>query len=98
MTTTTDTMLDQVEERLAMLWFQMDRIGNSRFQEEIERVSDVFPVPEDSPFTLRVVRQAHDLFERVHAEYVPEIQSRIGHQLVGCPHCKPTRACSHKAT
>ena len=97
MTTTTDTMLDQVEERLAMLWFQMDRIGNSRFQEEIERVSDVFPVPEDSPFTLRVVRQAHDLFERVHAEYVPEIQSRIGHQLVGCPHCKPTRPDSGRA-
>ena len=89
MTTTTLTMVERVEEALAQLWLQLDHIGNSRFQEEIEEVSHAFPVPEGSPSALRVIRQAHDLFERVHTEYVPEIQSRIGHQGVGCPHCKP---------
>ena len=46
MTTTTLTMLDRMEEVLAQLWFQLDHIGNSRLQEEIEQVSDAFPVRE----------------------------------------------------
>ena len=35
-----------------------------------------------------VVRRSHELFERVHAEYTVEIQKRLGHRLVRCPHCK----------
>ena len=89
MTTTSLSLIDWVEERLAEVWLQMDHIGNSRFQEEIEQVSHAFPVPEGSPCARRIVQQAHDLFERVHTEYVPEIQSRTGHQGVGCPHYKP---------
>ena len=89
MTTTSLSLIDRVEERLAELWLQMGHIGNARFQEEIEQVSHAFPIPEGSPSALRVIQQARDLFERVHTECVPEIQSRIGHQGVGRPHCKP---------
>ena len=85
MTTTSLSLIDRVEERLAEVWLQMDHIGNARFQEEIEQVSHAFTVPQNSPSALRVIRQAHDLFERVHTECVPEIQSRIGHQGVGRP-------------
>ena len=92
MTTTSLSLIDWVEERLVELWLQMDHIGNARFQEAIEQVSHAFPAAEGSPCALRIIRQAHDLFERVHAEYVTEIQSRIGHQGVGCPHCKPPGA------
>ena len=80
MTTTSLSLIDWVEERLAEVWLQMDHIGNACFQEAIEQVSHAFPVPENSPSALRVIRQAH--------ECVPEIRSRIGHQGVGCPHCK----------
>ena len=92
MTTTSLSLIDRVEERLAELWLQMDHIGNARFQEAIEQVSHVFPVPENSPSAPRVIQQAHDLFQWIHTEYVPEIRSRIGHQGVGCPHCKPAWA------
>ena len=66
MTTTSLSLIDRVEERLAALWLQMDHIGNARFQEEIEQVSHAFPAAEGSPCALRIIRQAHDLFERVH--------------------------------
>ena len=89
MTTTSLSLIDRVEERLEELWLQMDHIGNARFQEAIEQVSHAFPAAEGLPSALRVIQQAHDLFQWVHAECVPEIQSRIGHQGVGCPHCKP---------
>ena len=89
MTTTSLSLIDRVEERLAELWLQMDHIGNARFQEAIEQVSHAFPAAEGSPCALSIIRQAHDLFERVHTQCVPEIQSRIGHQGVGRPHCKP---------
>ena len=87
MTTTTLPMIDRVEDALAQLWFQMDHIGNSRFQEEIERVSDCFPVPEGSVAALRTIRQAHDLIQRVQSAYTPMVQRRTGHPLVRCPHC-----------
>ena len=87
MTTTTLLLIDQIEEALAMLWFQMDHIGNTRFQEEIEEVSDAFPATEDGPSALSIVRRAHDLFQRVHAFYSPRTQKRTGHTLVKCPHC-----------
>ena len=87
MTTTTLTMVDRMEEALAQLWFQMDHIGNGRFQEEIEKVSDAFPVPEGSIAARRIIQQAHDLFQRVHTAYSPSTQRRTGHLLVRCPHC-----------
>ena len=87
MTTTTQPLIDQVEEALAMLWFHMDHIGNARFQEEIEEVSDAFPEPEGSASARSIVRRAHDLFQRVHAFYSPRTQRRTGHTLVRCPHC-----------
>ena len=89
MTTKTQPMIEQVEEDLAILWFQMDRLGNSRFQEEIEDLCDLFPVDENSPEGRRVVETAHDLFKRVQAEYPPEAMGRMGLETVGCPHCIP---------
>ena len=53
MTTTSLSLIDWVEERLAEVWLQMDHIGNARFQEEIEEVSHAFTVPENSPSALR---------------------------------------------
>ena len=89
MTTNVQPMIEQVEEDLAILWFQMDRFGNSRFQEEIEEVSDMFPAKEESPEGLRVIEAAHDIFKRVQAEYPPEVKGRMGLETVGCPHCIP---------
>ena len=68
----------------------MDRFGNSRFQEVIEEVIDLFPVKEDSPEGLRVMEMAHELFKRVQAEYPSEVVGRMGLETVGCPHCIPT--------
>ena len=89
MTTNVQPMIEQVEEDLAILWFQMDRLGNSRFQGEIEEVSDLFPVDEGSPEGCRVLEMAHDLFRRVQEEYPPEVMGRMGLETVGCPHCIP---------
>ena len=52
----------------------MDHIGNSRSQEEIERVSDCFPVPEGSITARRTIQQAHDLIQRVQSAYTPMVQ------------------------
>lgn len=87
MTTTTLTMVDQVEDALAQLWLQLDHIGNGRYQEEIEKVLDTFPLPEGSVAVGRTIQQAHDLFRRVHNSYSPRTQRRTGHPLPGCPHC-----------
>ena len=80
-------MLHQVEEALASLWLCMARVGHTRFQEEIEEVSDECFDSRRAPHG-EAVRRSHDLFERVHAEYTEEIQKRIGHKLPPCPHCK----------
>ncbi len=88
MTTTSRTMIDQVDDHLAMLWFQMSQVGNDRFQREIEEVADRFMFPGDMPTGHRDIEKAHDLFQRVHAEYTEDIQRRIGHKLVRCPHCE----------
>ncbi len=82
MSVTNDTMVDQVEEGLALLWFEMEEAGHAGFQEEIEEVGRLFPVPEGSPFGRRVIERAHDLFERVRAEFAP-----MGRRPVPCPHC-----------
>ena len=87
MTTTSLSLIDQVEERLAQLWFQMDHIEEPRFQGEIEQMCDAFPVPEGSLSARRIIQQAHDLFQRVHTAYSPQTQRRTGHLLVRCPHC-----------
>ncbi len=89
MTAKTQPMTERVEEDLAILWFQMDRLGNSRFQQEIEEVSDLFPVQEDSPEGRRVLERAHDIFRRVRREYPAEVLGRMGMEPVGCPHCIP---------
>ena len=85
-------MIDQVEEGLAKLWFQMEEAGDARFQREIEEVTRLFPTPEDSPFGRRVVERAHDLFQRVLAECAPEMQRRMGSRPIACPHCQGTAA------
>ena len=87
MTTTTLTMIDRVEEALAQLWLQLDHIGDSRFQEDIERLSDAFPLPEGSLAAKRVTQQTHELFRRVHSVYTERLQRRSGHRLVRCPRC-----------
>ncbi len=87
MTTMTMTMIDRVEEALAKLWLQLDHMGVSRFQEDIEKISDAFPLPEGGLPARRTIQQAHDLFERVRSVYAPRVQVRTGHPLVGCPHC-----------
>lgn len=80
-------MLHQVEEALASLWLQMSQVGHTRFQEDIEEVSDECFDSRRAPHE-EAVRRSHDLFERVHAEYTEEIQKQIGHKLPPCPHCK----------
>ena len=87
MTTKTETMMDRLEEGLAMLWFQMDRLANSRLKDEIEEVSDQFPVPEDSAEGRWVADAAHHLFKRVNSEYPGEVLRRFGMEPVECPHC-----------
>ena len=88
MTITTETMIERVDDHLGILWFQMHQAGHRRFQEEIEEVADLSMYPSAGRPGAEEVEKAHDLFERVHAEYTPEIQKRIGHQLVRCPHCE----------
>ena len=89
MTTKAQTMMDRLEEGLATLWFQMDRVGNSRLQNEIEDVSDQFPVQEGSSEGRWVADAAHHLFRRVNAEYPGETLGRFGLEPVECPHCAP---------
>ena len=81
------SVVDQFEEALASFWCEMYRIGDRRFQEETEEVSDECFDSRRAPLH-EVVRRSHELFERVHAEYTVEIQKRLGHRLVRCPHCK----------
>ena len=81
------SVVDQFEEDVATLWLQMSQVGHTRFQEEIEVVSDECFDSRRAPLH-EVARRSHELFERVHAEYTVEIQKRLGHRLVRCPHCK----------
>ena len=87
MTTKAQTTMDRLEEGLAMLWFQMDRLGNSRLKDEIEEVSDMFSAQEDRSEDLWVVDAAHHLFKRVYAEYTVDVLRRFGMEPVECPHC-----------
>ena len=87
MTKTDRTMIERVDDRLGMLWFQMDQVGHEGFRREIEEVAERFMFPGDTPTGARDIEQAHDLFQRVHARYTEEIQRRWGQRLVRCPHC-----------
>ena len=87
MKTGIESVVDQFEEDVATLWCEMHRTGDRRFLEEIEVVSDECFDSRRAPLH-EVVRRSHELFERVHAEYTVEIQKRLGHRLVRCPHCK----------
>ena len=83
MAKTSPTMMEEMDETLAMLWYQVDRIGNHGLREEIEEVADGFLTPGEGD-----VERAHGVFRRVHAEYPPQVQARFGLQLVRCPHCR----------
>ncbi len=77
------TMIAEMDEALAMLWYQVDRIGNHGLREEIEEVADGFMTPGGGD-----VRKAHRVFRRVHEKYTPDVQARFGLRLVRCPHCE----------
>ena len=83
MAKTSPTMIEEMDEALAMLWYQVDRFGDYDLREEIEEVADGFITPGQGD-----VERAHGVFRRVHAEYPPPVQARFGVRLVGCPHCR----------
>ena len=82
------TLLDDIDDALGMLWVQMYQLGHIHFQRDIEEVAELFMYTNDTPLGQEAVERAHRVFERVHDEYTPEIQKRIGHQLVRCPYCE----------
>ena len=88
MTETSPTLGDLMDERLAMLWYQVDRIGDHGLRREIEEVADRFMFPGDTPIGAGDVEKAHEVFQRVQAKYTQEVQSRLGVRLVRCPHCR----------
>ena len=76
-----------MDEGLAMLWYQVDWIGDYELREEIEEVSDRFMYPGDAHIGGEAVERAHQVFRRVHGKYTPTVQARFWVQLVTCPHC-----------
>ena len=88
MTETSPTLVDMVDERLAMLWYQVDRIGDHGLRREIEDVADRFMFPGDTPIGDEDIEGAHELFRRLHTKYTPDVQARLGLRLVRCPHCR----------
>ncbi len=88
MTETSPTLAGLVDERLAMLWYQVDRAGDRGLRREIEEVADRFMFPGDTAINDKDIENAHEVFRRVHAKYTQEIQTRLGLRLVRCPHCR----------
>ena len=88
MTETSPTLADLMDERLAMLWYQVDRVGDHGVRREIEEVADRFMDPGDTPIGDEDLEKAHSLFQRVQAKYTQEVQARLGVRLVRCPHCR----------
>ena len=82
MTKTTSEMTDRMDEGLAMLWYQVDRIGDHELREEIEEVSDRFMYSGDVHIGVEDVERAHQVFRRVHEKYTPAVQARFGLLLV----------------
>ena len=87
MTRASPSIVQSMDEALSMLWYQVDRIGNRGLREEIEEAADGFMVPGEGD-----IERAHGVFRRVHAEYGPETQARMGVRLVQCPHCPEEEA------
>ena len=87
MTKTTSEMTNRMDERLAMLWYQVDRVGDRGLREEIEEVSDRFIYPGDADIGVEDIEKAHRVFRRVHEKYAPKAQARFALRLVTCPHC-----------
>ena len=83
---------DLMDERLAMLWYQVDRLGDYDLREEIEEVSDRFMYPGDTPIGTRDIKGAHEVFQRAHEKYTASVQARFGLRLVQCPHCEGKEA------
>ncbi len=88
MTDTSSALIDVMDERLAMLWYQVDRVGDHDLRGEIEEVADGFMFPGDTPVSVKDIARAHEVFRQVHAKYTQEIQARLGIGLVPCPHCR----------
>ena len=88
MTETSPTLAGLVDERLAMLWYQVDRAGDRGLRREIEEVADRFMFPGDTPIGDEDLEKAHEVFQRVQAKYTQEVQARLGVRLVRCPHCR----------
>ena len=83
MSKTSPTMIEEMDEALAMLWYQVDRFGDYDLREEIEEVADGFMAPGEGD-----VERAHRAFRRAHEQYTPATQARFGVRQVGCPHCR----------
>ena len=88
MTETSATLVDLVDEGLAMLWYQVDRAGDRELRREIEEVAERFMFPGGMPINDKDIERAHEVFRRVHAKYTQEVQARLGIRLVRCPHCR----------
>ena len=88
MTETSATLVDLVDEGLAMLWYQVDRAGDHQLRREIEEVAERFMFPGGMPNNDKDIERAHEVFQRVHAKYTQEVQARLGIRLVRCPHCR----------
>ncbi len=88
MTETSPTLVDLMDERLAMLWYQLDRAGDHDLRGEIEEVADRFMFPGDTPIGAGDIERAHEVFRRLHTKYTPDVQIRLGIGFVRCPHCR----------
>ena len=87
-TETNSKLTDLMDERLAMLWYQVDRAGDRDLRSEIEEVAERFMFPGGMPISDKDIERAHEVFRRVHAKYTQEMQARLGIRLVCCPHCR----------
>ena len=92
MAKTSATMIEEMDKALAMPWYQVDRVGDYDLREEIEEAAEGFLNPEADGPGKREVRQAHQIFRRVHEKYTPDVQARFGIRLVRCPHCEREEA------
>ncbi len=87
MTKTTSEMTVRMDEGLAMLWYQVNRIGDYELREKIEDVSERFMYPGDAHIGTEDIESAHGVFRRAHEKYTPAVQARFRLRLVRCPHC-----------
>ena len=88
MTETTGEIADRMDERLAMLWYQVDRTGDYDLREEIEEAAEGFVSPGATGPGARDIERVHGVFRRAHEKYNPNVQARFGLRLVRCPHCQ----------